>query len=235
MAYSQYGLSTFPENVDVFSKKQDPTAAMLAVIKQYQGYLASGNLSDANALKVQYPALADMNIIADDFNHLTDAVGALEQFFMDEVEGMIHDTAQKAAGINDNPNTAQETLVTFSAKKINDLIAALNTLITSNTASLSRDITGLTNRIASVNTVTLSANGWSSTSPATQTVSLTGILGSHSPCIAVNQDLPKAERKAQEKQFYKHIDRCKTDNGSLIFECDNSKPMIDLSLMVKGI
>lgn len=76
----------FPDAIDNFDRMIDVTTSMLPYIKQYQSYYNAGNLVAANQILVDHPELKQTLISADNMNKLYDAINAIEQFYMADVQ-----------------------------------------------------------------------------------------------------------------------------------------------------
>lgn len=85
-------------------------------------------------------------------------------------------------------------------------------------------------------TAALTASGWSSTAPYTQTVSVAGVLAADTPVISLflPSGLSAATVKAQKKT-YGMVDRAESGAGQLTFYCYNKKPAVDFQVTVKGV
>lgn len=89
----------------------------------------------------------------------------------------------------------------------------------------------LSNNIA----ITLLTTDWIGTeAPYTLRVDIDGMKSSSTPFVYVDQSQSRSVRKIQEKVFALRVDRVKTYDGYVIFECDLFKPTIDLNIQVKG-
>lgn len=92
------------------------------------------------------------------------------------------------------------------------------------------------NKLETQNILSLSANGWSSSAPYTQTVNLARITSSDTPIISMGtpSTISSANYKAMKKA-YGYIDRVVSNNGSLTFYCYNKKPTVQIRVLVKGV
>lgn len=207
--YPQYPRSNFPEQVDDFPTMQDPSAYQMTIVRQYETLAANGDVEGAAALLKQYPDLDKSLFNAQKFNYLSDGIKAAQQFFKDDVEAYVAGLFQNTVGIDDNAEGAAKSTNAYSAYKTDILI---NHCIE----------------------ITLPASRWSDTAPYKQKVDVKGIRTYHTPFISVDSNQSRSEQKAQKKQFSKHIDRAITYDGSIEFECEVSKPAIDLKLTLKG-
>nr|DAG33849.1 MAG TPA: hypothetical protein [Bacteriophage sp.] len=90
------------------------------------------------------------------------------------------------------------------------------------------------NRLYDTKTATLTAGGWTSSTPYTQTVTVPGMKESDRPEISCTDDLTsKANKKARRKEWGK-VDRIVTANGQITAYCNFEKPTLDLPLEIKG-
>lgn len=223
MAYEQYEdtpLSNFPAAEDNWSRMSNVSVGLLAIAKEYSDLYTNGNIDSANALLAKHPQLRQALFTPERWNQLRDAIIALQRFFLEDVESMITEVARSTVGINDAAAGEDAQLNAYSVAKVNEIINGLNN--------------ELTNRYSQVRTVTLAAAGWSATAPFTQRINLAGVRSTDSPLAFINDAQTKAARKAQLKQLNKHVDRLHTYNGYVVFECDSSRPTINLNLVVKG-
>lgn len=90
------------------------------------------------------------------------------------------------------------------------------------------------NRLYDVSNVTLTAGGWTTSAPYTQTVTVSGMKESDRPEISCTDDLTsKANKKSRRKEWGK-VDRIVTANGQITAYCNFEKPTLDLPLEIKG-
>ena len=92
------------------------------------------------------------------------------------------------------------------------------------------------NKIQAMKNIVLTASGWSSTAPYTQTVEIDGITESDLPVplLDVSGAESLSEEKAMKKQFG-WISYYDTDDGSITFTAKYRKPTMDLSVGLKGV
>ena len=81
-------------------------------------------------------------------------------------------------------------------------------------------------------TLTLSANGWSSSTPYTQTVAVEGILGTDTPHYSVVYSADTETALAQ-KEAFAMVDDLDTTDGSVKFTCFEEKPEVDLTIQLE--
>lgn len=92
------------------------------------------------------------------------------------------------------------------------------------------------NRINNVAEVTLTAAGWSSTAPYTQTVNMAGITENDRPIVSLY--LPAgitAENVKLQSKAYDCVNRATTGVGNITVYCYNKKPAVDFQIQVKGV
>lgn len=89
--------------------------------------------------------------------------------------------------------------------------------------------------IKGVKTAKISASGWSSTVPYTQTVSVSGIVSSDTPVIGLYlSGNPSADTVKTQRKAYGYLDRAVTGNGNVKFYCYEKKPVSDFTVSIKG-
>ena len=105
----------------------------------------------------------------------------------------------------------------FGAKDINDTNMAIN-------------------RLDHVTEVTLTAAGWSSSAPYTQTVSVAGITENDRPTVSLY--LPDGINAANvdlKEKAYACVNRAVTSAGKITVYCYKKKPTADFQIQVKGV
>lgn len=83
--YEDLVYTNFPEEVDTFEYFSDPTANDTQLIKQYQTYFNSGNLTSAAKILVDNPTLRNKIINADNLNKLLDAIKSSQRFYKENI------------------------------------------------------------------------------------------------------------------------------------------------------
>lgn len=130
----------------------------------------------------------------------------------------------------------------FSADDINTTNQAVNDIDTEN-ESFKTEITENVNNLSNtVDTLTgekiivLSASGWSSTSPYTQTVALSGIKSDSVPTYGLRLTgvLSSTTVEAQ-KLAWGYVDRIESKDGSVTAYCYSKKPVTTINISVKGV
>lgn len=127
--YEDTPLTNFPAAEDNWKRMSDITSTLLPVALQYNTLWDLGKIDEANALLKSYPALIDTIFNADKWNKLRDAIIAIERYYLNDVTEFIKHVAQSAIGINDNPEEENKTVVTYSALKIDELLAELRNYV----------------------------------------------------------------------------------------------------------
>ena len=79
-------------------------------------------------------------------------------------------------------------------------------------------------------TATLSASGWSSSAPYTQTVSISGIQSSDFPVVDII--LSDQSQASSIKDAWGNVDKIESGNGSITAYCYDSKPSSDIPIQL---
>lgn len=82
--------------------------------------------------------------------------------------------------------------------------------------------------------VDIPASGWSQTAPYMQTVQVAGLLATDIPLVDVVLDTILATRILQREGFG-HVSMITTEANSITLTCDEYKPTIDLTLILKVV
>lgn len=105
----------------------------------------------------------------------------------------------------------------FGAKDINDTNKAIN-------------------RANGKKTVTLTATGWSSSAPYTQSVAVSGMTAEDLPIPSLDVSGATSEaNKRQLRKQYSWIDYYDTSDGSIQFTARFTKPTMNLTIDLKGV
>lgn len=158
-------LTNFPVGEDAFERMMDVTIPLMALVNQYNQLYAAGNYTECNNILENNPDLKACFFNADKYNQLRDAVISIEQYLLNQVEVLYNTIAANAIGIEDNPKTGQETLVAYSAAKINSLVERLDQAL---------DV--LQNK-HTIRYIDIPVSGWSTGSPCTNKVTVQGMTG----------------------------------------------------------
>lgn len=214
--YVDTPLTNFPVSEDNIDRMSDITSDLMPIVIQYNQYIQSGNITEANNLLRSNPRLMSCFFNADKWNVLRDAVIALERFYLEEVDEAIKNATQNAVGINDNPSSSQKPYVAYSAQKVDSLLDELGA--------------GLSTR-----TVTIQVGGWSSYSPYTNQIYVSGVRSTDSPVIGLY--IPSGTSATDEKKLKRAagcISYIDTTDNYITVTCIGSKPETTFQLMVKG-
>lgn len=130
-------LTNFPVSKDTFGRMQDVTISLLPLVLQYNQFYSNGDFISASQLVNDNPDLDDCLHNAKKWNQLRDAVVAMEDFLLNQVDELYNTVAQNALGIVDEPTEEQSSNVAYSAEKVNELISALNAMMESVNNSIS--------------------------------------------------------------------------------------------------
>lgn len=214
--YVDTPLTNFPVSEDNIDRMSDITSDLMPIVIQYNQYIQSGNITEANNLLKSNPRLMSCFFNADKWNVLRDAVIAMERFYLEEVDEAIKNAAQNAVGINDNPSSSQKPYVAYSAQKVDSLLDELGA--------------GLSTR-----TVTIQVGGWSSYSPYTNQIYVSGIRSTDSPVIGLY--IPSGTSATEEKKLKRAagcISYIETTDNYITITCIGKKPETTFQLLVKG-
>lgn len=117
MAYEEYPHSQFPDAVDNFDNMQDITATLVDAMVSYQTAITNKDFTAASTVISNYPDLLKVLINADRINSLQDAVKAIEQYYIDDVQAMVTTLAANTVGINDSATGDAKKTNAYSAEK----------------------------------------------------------------------------------------------------------------------
>lgn len=107
--------------------------------------------------------------------------------------------------------------------------------MTQNFSDLETHVNEQVDAIKTVKMVSLTASGWSSSAPYTQSRNVSGVESSDTPIIALYiSGSPSAATVKAQKKAFGYLDRAVTSNGSITFYCYEKKPTVDFSVSVKG-
>ena len=218
--YVDLPLSNFPLEEDNFERMSDVNSAVWPLVNQFNEYAEAQNFEACNNLIKNNPYLLKCLWTADKINGPRDAIIALERFFLNNVEPFYNTVAQSAVGINDAPTPEQESLVAYSAEKVNSIESGLNASIDKNN---------------NIRLVTLPASGWTGdTAPYSQTISVDTITAEDS-LMMVKHTTGAENLTLYIKQFpFIDMDGA-TGDGTATFNCSKKKPTIDLVVGLKGV
>ena len=230
--YVDLPLTNFPIKEDTMKRMTNVNAVLMPVVRQYNTYFADGNLAACNDLLKNNPDVLDCFFNADKWNWTRDAIIAVQRYFLEEVVTFINNVAQNTVGINDNPTAEQASLVAYSAEKVDSLITLLTQKVDDNQSEVNAEI----NKIEAVKTATLSASGWTSSAPYTQTVTVSGTSANDRPIISIYLGTsPTAVNVKAQNKAWGMVDRAVSATNSITFYCYNKKPTVDFSVQIKGV
>lgn len=87
--YQDLSLTSFPGNLDSFTTWLNILSSDGPLIAQYQAALQAGNTTQANQILTQIPQGTQKIITATDLNKLTQAVQAVERFYLTDIQPYI--------------------------------------------------------------------------------------------------------------------------------------------------
>ena len=87
--YSDLVHSQFPDSIDSYSYFSDPTIDDIQLIKQYQNYFNSGNISSAAKILEDNPTLQNKIINANSLNKFVDSIKAMQRLYMSDIQSYI--------------------------------------------------------------------------------------------------------------------------------------------------
>lgn len=83
--YPEYPLSQFPDIIDGFQYKKEPSASDIILMNQYNDKIAVGDFAGALEFITQNPHLKEMQISAYDYNKLLDSLMAIEEWYQKDI------------------------------------------------------------------------------------------------------------------------------------------------------
>lgn len=236
-SYPDLPRTSFPQKEDTFPLMTDVDATLLPIVHQYEEYARAGNIQACNQLLTAYPALKSCLWTCEHTNQLRDGLIAVERYYLEDVHSMVEQIAQNTIGINDHPTPEQEGVTAYSARQTNAIVENVTRVIT----------------------LTLPANGWSSTAPYTQTISSEQIKGTDNPIVSLhipsgstdssmagstgetvgnsagNAISAAAEDVKAWNKAFSMIDEGITEDGQITFVCYNKKPTVNITVAIKGV
>lgn len=94
MPYVESPLSSLPENMDNFPRKQDLTIDDLPLVNLFEQKYSAGDFEGANAILEANPQLKNKINNSEGYNYLRDAIVALEKLFLTDIENYIMNVAK---------------------------------------------------------------------------------------------------------------------------------------------
>ncbi len=135
-----------------------------------------------------------------------------------------------------NPHKLTASKISAAAAIHNHSAADIN----AGTLGIARGGTGASklqeSDVAKVRKATLTASGWTSSVPYTQSVSVSGIDSTMAPVIS--SGIPSQESSAnyiEMKTSYAMIDKAVTGSGIITFYCYSSRPSVNIPILIKGV
>ena len=92
--YPDLPLTNFPSNIDTFTTWLNIVASDGVLIQQYQDAIQAGNTTLANQILTQIPQVTQKIITATDLNKLSQAMLAIERFYLTDIEPYIETQQQ---------------------------------------------------------------------------------------------------------------------------------------------
>lgn len=89
ITYGDLNYTQFPDSIDTYSYFSDPTADDIQLIKQYQSYFNSGNISSAAQILIDNPTLQNKIINANNLNKFVDSIKAMQRLYMSDIQSYI--------------------------------------------------------------------------------------------------------------------------------------------------
>ena len=89
LTYPSYAHTSYPDAIDTFQYFSDPTADDVTLIKQYQSYFNTGNISSAAKILEDNPSLQNKIVNANNLNKIIDALKAIETLYMSDIQTYI--------------------------------------------------------------------------------------------------------------------------------------------------
>lgn len=124
----------------------------------------------------------------------------------------------------------------YTKSEVDNLIPSLDTTLTQSGAAADAKTVGeaLKNKAETASyTCTLSVSDWSNTAPYTQSVAVSGILGTDSPFVDVY--LAGIEDGAAIIEAWIAVGRVETKDNSIIAYCYEEKPEVDIPIILKVV
>ena len=146
------------------------------------------------------------------------------------------------------PTTGDQVILSDGSRLEKNGVVEAGKLKNARAISLSGDVTGTANFDGSdgitINTtvsaskfftVTLSNNGWSSSAPYTQTVSVNGIKASDNPVVDIDMSSATTGNSTDLIAAWGLVGRIATSNGSITAYCYEEKPTVDISVNLMAV
>lgn len=221
--YIDKPLTNFPVSEDTFERMMDVSITLYPLIKEYNEYYAAGNLSACNNLLANNPELQSCLFNAEKYNRLRDAILAIENFLLTQIEDVYTNVVQNAIGINDNVTGAESVLVAYSAQKVNQL--------------LENAVNQLHESYHTYTNINIPVSGWNDTYPYLNTVNVNGVT-TDSDVRVVGIHIPEDATQTQIKAINKAAGFLVENddgvgNGTITFKA-YKKPAVDFTVIIDG-
>lgn len=139
-------LTNFPVGEDTFPRMSDVSVTLLPLVLQYNNYCQNGQLALAKQLLVSNPELDACLHNAEKWNMIRDAIIAMQRFLLNQVDSLYNEilnAAKENIGISDNPPAGKESMVAYSAAKVDSLLSQYSNV--DNTADADKSVKYATN------------------------------------------------------------------------------------------
>lgn len=141
MAYEEYPLSKFPDEIDNFDNMQDITASLVDPMVSYQTAISNKDFTTAANVIANNPDLLKVLINAYRINSFQDGLKATQKCYKEDVQTMVTHIAQNTIGINDSATGNDKKINAYSAEKTEYLSGiTLATSITINITDWNSDL-----------------------------------------------------------------------------------------------
>lgn len=117
MAYEEYPLSKFPDEIDNFDNMQDITASLVDPMVSYQTAISNKDFTTAANVIANNPDLLKVLINAYRINSFQDGLKATQKCYKEDVQTMVTHIAQNTIGINDNATGDDKKTNAYSGYK----------------------------------------------------------------------------------------------------------------------
>lgn len=217
--YIDKPLTNFPVSEDIFDRMMDVSITLFPLVKEYNEYYAAGNLSGCHTLLANNPELQSCLFNAEKYNKLRDAVLAIEEYLLTQLEDVYTNVVQNAVGINDKVSGAEAALVAYSAEKVNQLLEQMRASYHNYT------------------NVTILASGWSNIYPYLNTVVVSGV-SADSDVRVIGVHIPEDATQSQVKAINKAAgllieNENGVGDGKITFKA-YKKPSVDFTVVIDG-
>lgn len=116
LTYPERTETNFPEEVDNLTRMSDLSFEDLPLVQQYYSYYNSGNLSGANALLEANPTLKTKIFNAAKFNKLSDGIGAVQQYFKENLQDYLNEQLTYAEEYNPSTTYKKTNIVSYNGE-----------------------------------------------------------------------------------------------------------------------